>query len=128
MKRFAQRTDFLIAFGLCGLGIALALACAGSGKARDATTPLSPAAAKIEVVKEAKKACKKLGTAVGRGRDLDEKVSDAQALDAAKEEAAKLGADTIVIVTQTAEPEAGAGGTYQNIAKTVDAYACARAK
>ena len=120
MKRFVSNFCVAVVLSLVG--------CAGGSKARDATTPLSPAAAKIEVVKEAKKACKKLGTAIGRGRDLDDKVADAQALDAAKEEAAKLGADTMVIVTQTAEPEAGAGGTYQNIAKTVEAYACVGAK
>jgi hypothetical protein len=108
--------------------LALSSVACGTGKTRDATAPLSPAAQKIEVVKEAAKTCKKLGTATARGRDADENVADAQALDGAKEEAVKLGGDTIVIVTQTNEPEAGGGGTVQNIKKTIDVFSCGGAK
>jgi len=102
----------------------LTLVACGTSKTRDATAPLSPAAQKVEVVKEANKSCKKLGTATARGKDADEKIADSQALDAAKEEAVKLGGDTIVIVTQTNEPEAGSGGTVMNLTKTVDVFAC----
>lgn len=103
--------------------ISLLVAC-GTSKTRDVTAPLSPAAQKVQVVKEAKKTCKKLGTATARGKDMDEKVADDQALDAAKEEAVRLGGDTIVIATQTNEPQAGSGGTYQNVTKIVDVFAC----
>ena len=106
------------------LGIASILVACGTAKTRDATAPLSPAAQKVEVVKEAKATCKKLGSAKARGKDADEKVADQQALDAAKEEAVKLGGDTLVLVTQTNEPEAGSGGTVMNLTKTVDVFSC----
>ena len=54
------------------LGTALILVACGTAKTRDATAPLSPAAQKVEVVKEAKSTCKKLGTAKARGKDADE--------------------------------------------------------
>jgi hypothetical protein len=105
---------------------ALALAACGGGNARDANAPLSPAAQKVEVVGAAPPTCKKLGTATGVGRDLNEKVADQQATDAAREQTAKLGGDTAHVVTETNEPEAGSGGTYARITKTVDVYQCAK--
>ncbi len=86
---------------------------------------LSPAAAKIEVATEPKD-CKKLGTAHGIGREIDEKISEQQAIDGAKEAAVKLGGDTIVFVTQTSAAEAGAGGSVTKIGKTVDVYTCTK--
>jgi hypothetical protein len=100
------------------------LAACGGGKVRGADAPLSPAAARVEIVSNAKPPCKKIGSAHGVGEDLDDKVADTQASNAAKEEAAKLGGDTIVVVTQSAGAKAGPGGTVQSIDKTVDVYSC----
>lgn len=104
---------------------AIALVACGGGRVRDADAPLSPAAAKVEVLEAAKPTCKKVGTVNGIGEDLDDKVSDAQAVKAAKEEAAKLGGDAIVIVTTASDVKAGAGGTVQVITKTADVFNCA---
>jgi len=90
--------------------------------------PPAPAGARVQVAKDAKPPCKKIGSAIGRGHDLDEKVSEQQAVDGAREEAAKLGGDTIVFVTQTANASAGAGGTYTDIDKTADVFVCTAAK
>lgn len=108
-----------------GLGASLLLFACGGGKSRDANAPLSPAAARVEIVSAAKPTCKKLGSAQGVGKEIDDKIADQQATNAAKEEAAKLGGDTIVIVTQTSNAEAGSGGTEQVITKTVDVFTCA---
>ncbi len=91
---------------------------------RDANAPLSPAAQKIEILTAARATCKKLGSVHGIGEDLDEKVSDAQATSAAKEEAAKLGGDAIVFVTTTSDAKAGSGGTLVVINKTADVLTC----
>ncbi|MBI2394272.1 MAG: hypothetical protein HYV09_32170 [Deltaproteobacteria bacterium] len=104
---------------------AFALVACGGGRVRDADAPLSPAAAKVQVLGAAQPTCKKIGSVNGIGEDLDEKVSDAQALKAAKEEAAKLGGDSIVIVTTASDVKAGAGGTVQVITKTADVFDCA---
>ncbi len=103
--------------------VGFSAACAG-GTVRGADTPLSPAAAKVEVASQPKPGCKKLGTAQGIGEDLDEKVADGQATNAAKEEAVKLGGDTIVLATQTSDARAGSGGSVVVLTKTVDVYAC----
>lgn len=101
-------------------------ACGGGGpKARGPGDPISAAASRIEVVTEPKPTCKKLGSVHGVGEDLDEKTSDGQAMDATKEEASKLGGDTMVIAEQKAEPIAGSGGTSTKITKTADVYRCA---
>jgi hypothetical protein len=101
----------------------LVVAC-GSGRVRDANAPLSPAAQSIEVLTAAKPACKKLGGVHGIGEDLDEKVSDTQATNAAKEEAVKLGGDSIVFVTTTSDAKAGSGGTQIVINKSADVLKC----
>jgi hypothetical protein len=105
----------LVAFG--------AVAC-GSGRVRDANAPLSPEAEKVEVISAPKPDCKKLGTVNGIGEDLDDKVSDTQATNAAREEAAKMGGNAMVMVTTTADAKAGSGGTVQVIKKTADVFAC----
>lgn len=105
------------------LATVLLVAC-GGGRVRDANAPLSPAAQKIEVMTAAKPECKKLGTVHGIGEDLDDKVSETQAMNAAKEEAVKLGGDSIVIVTTTADTKAGPGGTVQVLNKTADVFTC----
>jgi hypothetical protein len=105
----------------------LALVACGGGRVRDANAPLSPAAQKIEIREAGKVSeCKKLGTVHGIGEDLDDKVSDTQATNAAKEEAAKLGGDAIVIATTTADTKAGSGGTVQVLNKTADVFTCAK--
>jgi len=78
----------------------------------------------VQVVDNAKPPCKKVGTAHGIGEDLDDKVADTQATNGAKEEAAKLGGDTIMVVSQSAGTKAGPGGTVQTLDKTVDVYVC----
>lgn len=103
----------------------LLAACAGNS-VRGADAPLSPAAAKVEVASQPKPGCKKVGTAQGVGEDLDDKTADTQATNAAKEEAAKLGGDTIVVATQTSDARAGSGGTLVVITKTADVYACGK--
>ena len=99
------------------------LGCSG-GKTRDANAPLSPAAQKIVVSKEASPTCKKLGTVKVTGKDLDEKVSDKQADDAIREQAASMGGDTAQIVTETNHSEASPGGTNIVIQKTADVLKC----
>jgi len=106
----------------------IALVACGGGRVRDANAPLSPAAQKVEVMQAARPECKKLGTVHGIGEDLDDKVSETQAMNAAKEEAVKLGGDAIVIVTTTADTKAGSGGTVQVLNKTADVFACGAAK
>lgn len=105
----------------------LVLVGCGGGRVRDANAPLSPAAQKIEVMTAPKPECKKLGTVHGIGEDLDDKVSETQAMNAAKEEAVKLGGDSIVIVTTTADTKAGSGGTVQVLNKTADVFSCSTA-
>lgn len=102
----------------------LVLVACGAGRVRDANAPLSPAAQSVEVLTAAKTNCKKLGSVHGIGEDLDEKVSDAQATNAAKEEAVKLGGDAIVFVTTTSDAKAGSGGTVVVINKTADVLTC----
>src|SRR5688572_19194341 len=97
-------------------------ACASN--ARGPNDPLSPAAQAIRVVGTADPACKKIGTAHGKGRDLVDKVAENQALDGAREQAVKLAGNTIVVSAQTSEPEAGQGGTYHVVTKTADVYKC----
>ena len=99
-------------------------ACAG-GAAREANAPLSAAAQKVEVVKNAPPKCKKLGSATGQGRDPVEATADAEATDQVRDQTAKLGGDTALVVTETTEQEAGSGGTYAHVTKTVDVYLCA---
>jgi hypothetical protein len=109
---------------LClGVGAWLSVGCAG-GQVRGADQPLSPAAAAVQVVGTPDAKCKKLGTVHGIGETLDEKSSSTQAENAAKEEAVKLGGDTLVFVTQTADAKAGSGGTMQVIDKTAEVYSC----
>lgn len=110
------------------ISFAILLGACGGGRVRDANAPLSPAAAKVEIVTEAKATCKKLGTVKGIGEEIDEKISDTQATNAVKEEAAKLGGDTAVLVTTTNNSKAGAGGTVLVIEKTADVFTCAAAK
>ncbi len=100
-----------------------ALGC-GGGRVRGADQPLSPAAAAVAVVSTPNAACKKLGTVHGIGETLDEKTATTQAENAAKEEAVKLGGDTIVFVSQTSDAKAGSGGTTQVIDKTAEVYVC----
>jgi hypothetical protein len=133
MRKSSTFNGFGLGFGAAmGLVSSLALSswagCAGGGAGHDPNAPLSPAAAKIQVAAEAAKECKKLGRATGRGRDPDEKIAEGRALDSAKEQAVKLGGDTVVPAGQTAEPEAGQGGTILLVAKTVDVYVCGAAK
>jgi len=104
--------------------LCLALVACGGGRVRDANAPLSPSASGIQVMESAKSECKKVGTVKGVGEDLDEKVSDTQAVNATKEEAAKLGGNAIVIVTTTADSKAGPGGTVQVVNKTADVFSC----
>ncbi len=104
----------------------VALVACGGGRVRDANAPLSPEAQKIELMSAAKPECKKLGSVHGIGEDLDDKVSDTQATNAAREEAAKLGGDAIVIVTTTADAKAGSGGTVQVLNKTADVFKCGK--
>lgn len=118
----ARLALFLAPFVVCSC---VAIGC-GAGRVRDANAPLSPAAQKVEILTAAKAECKKLGSAHGIGEDLDEKVSDTQATNAAKEEAAKLGGDSIVIVTTTSDAKAGSGGTTIVINKTADVLTCAK--
>ena len=108
---------------LLPLSTVLLVAC-GGGRVRDANAPLSPAAQKVEVIAAAKPECKKIGTVHGIGEDLDDKVSETQAMNAAKEEAVKLGGDSIIIVTTTADTKAGSGGTVQVLNKTADVFKC----
>jgi len=108
-----------------GISTAILLVACGGGRVRDANAPLSPAAAKVEILSAAKSTCKKLGTVRGIGEDLDDKVSDTQATNAVKEEAAKLGGDAAVLVTTTNNAKAGPGGTVQIIEKTADVFTCA---
>ena len=61
----------------------------------------------------------------GIGEDLDDKVSDTQATNAAREEAVKLGGDALVFVTTTSDSKAGSGGTTIIINKTADVFNCA---
>lgn len=102
----------------------IVLVACGSGRVRDANAPLSPAAQKVQILSAAKPTCKKLGSVHGIGEDLDEKVSDTQATNAAKEEAAKLGGDALVFVTTTSDAKAGSGGTQIVINKTADVFSC----
>lgn len=111
---------------LVSVWFAVALLGCGGGHTRDANAPLSPAASKVEIVAAAKPTCKKLGTVKGVGEDLDEKVSETQATNAIKEESAKLGGDTAVLVTTTNNAKAGSGGTVQVIEKTADVFTCAK--
>lgn len=104
--------------------LSLALAACSGGAARDPNTPLSPAAQKVEVVKIPPVKCKKVGSATGQGRDLIEATADKQATDAAREQTAKLGGDTALVVTETTEQEAGSGGTYAHVTKIIDVYKC----
>ena len=110
---------------LLPLSTVLLVAC-GGGRVRDANAPLSPEAQKIEVMTAAKPECKKLGTVHGIGEDLDDKVSETQAMNAAKEEAVKLGGDALIVVTTTADTKAGSGGTVQVLNKTADVFTCAK--
>lgn len=109
----------------CALFCVGLVAC-GGGRVRDANAPLSPAAQKVEVLTAAKPECKRLGTVHGIGEDLDDKVSETQAMNAAKEEAVKLGGDSIIVVTTTANSKAGSGGTVQVLDKTADVFTCAK--
>ncbi len=110
----------------CLLGVSLVLLSGcGGGRARDADAPLSAAAAKVDVTSSPKPSCKKLGTVKGVGEELDESVADAQATRAVKEEAARLGGDTAVLVTTTNGAKAGAGGTVMVLEKTADVFVCA---
>jgi hypothetical protein len=108
-----------LAFPLC----ALVAGCASAG-AHDPNAPLSAAAQKVEVVKIPPVKCKKLGSATGQGRDLIEATADKQATDAAREQTAKLGGDTALVVTETTEQEAGSGGTYAHVTKIIEVYKC----
>jgi hypothetical protein len=101
----------------------IVVAC-GGGRVRDANAPLSPAAQAVQILSAAKAECKKIGTVHGIGEDLDDKVSDTQATNAAKEEAVKLGGDSIVMVTTTSNTKAGSGGTTIIIDKTADVFKC----
>lgn len=112
----------LLALPLLACGL---FACAG-GASRAADGPLSPAAEKVTVVRQAPPTCKKLGSAAGRGRDLVDAVADRKALDNAREQTARLGGDTAHVVTETTEQEAGSGGTYAVVTKTIDVYLCAK--
>lgn len=103
---------------------ALLVVVACGGKTRDANAPLSPAAQKVVISKEASPTCKKIGTVKGSGKDLDGKVSDEQASNAVREQAATMGGDTAKIVTETNNSEAGSGGTYFVIDKTADVLKC----
>jgi hypothetical protein len=114
---------FVLPLALASL-VSLA-ACAG-GASRAADGPLSAAAEKVQVVRQAPPTCKKLGSAHGRGRDLVDAVADRKATDDAREQAAKLGGDTAHLVTETTEQEAGSGGTYAVVTKVVDVYLCAK--
>lgn len=109
---------------LPALVLAIASVCCGGGRVRDANAPLSPAAAAVEVMSAAKPDCKKLGSVNGIGEDLDDKVSDTQATNAAKEEAVKLGGNAIIFVTTTSDAKAGSGGTTVIIKKTADVLNC----
>lgn len=100
-------------------------ACAG-GASRAADGPLSAAAEKVQVVRQAPPTCKKVGSAQGRGRDRVDAVAERKATDDAREQTAKLGGDTAHLVTETTEQEAGSGGTYAVVTKTVDVYRCAK--
>lgn len=106
--------------------LCLALVACGGGRVRDANAPLSPSAQGVQVMDAAKPECKKLGTVHGVGEDLDEKVSDTQASNAAKEEAVKLGGNAVVFVTTTADSKAGSGGTVQIVNKTADVFTCGK--
>lgn len=111
-----------VALSLGALG---SICACGGGRVRDANAPLSPAAAKVEVVSAPKPNCKKLGSVKGVGEEINEGVSDTQATNAVKEEAAKLGGDTAVLVTTTNNAKAGAGGTVIVIEKSADVFTCA---
>lgn len=108
------------------LAASFVLVACGGGRVRDANAPLSPAAMKVEILSAAKAECKKLGSVHGIGEDLDDKVSDTQATNAAKEEAAKLGGDSIVFATTTSDTKAGPGGTIIVINKTAEVLTCAK--
>ena len=117
----------IAAASIVSSALALVAGCAGEARGRDANAPVSSEASKINVATVAPPPpCKKIGSAEGVGRDLDEKVADTQAADAGREEAVKLGGDTMVVTESSAEPEAGSGGTAMKVRKKVDVYICGK--
>jgi hypothetical protein len=112
----ATRAALLIGFALC----TPVAACAQGG----AHQPLSPEAARVQYTTEQDPArsCKRLGTARGHGTDVNEKVAERRALDAAREQAAKLGGNLIVLLEQ----QRGAAGASAEaeVVDVVDVYRC----
>jgi hypothetical protein len=96
--------------------------CGGAGAHEGA---LSPAAANVGVANDdGVSACKKVGTVRGKGRDFDETRAKDNARDAAKEQAVRVGGDTIVLRGHDNQPVAGSGGTTNETIDTYDVFVC----
>jgi hypothetical protein len=113
----ATRAALLIGFALCTVA-----ACARGG----AHQPLSPEAARVQYTTEQDPArsCKLLGTARGHGTDESEKVAERRALDAAREQAAKLGGNLIVLLEQQRGAAGASAGVEAEVVDVVDVYRC----
>jgi len=119
----APSTTTLRLLSMAGtLALAALNGCGGAG--RDANAPLSAEASKVIVKDAAPEGCKKLGSAIGKGRNADEGKAKAQALDGAKEQAVRLGGDTIVLAGHDSQPIDGAGGVVAAVTDTYEVWSC----
>lgn len=98
-----------------------AFGCKGGSGGRD---PMTVTASQVKVVTDVKNECKKIGSIEGHARDSNADLADQQATDAAREQAARLGGEMLIITDTKAEPEAGAGGTVTKVTKNADVYTC----
>ena len=98
------------------------LGCKGSGKGAD--DPVSMGGAKVKIMDAAGEGCQKIGQAHGVGRDSNEGLAEQQANDAAREQAAQMGANVLVWTDSNAEKEAGSGGPVTKITRTADVFSC----
>ncbi len=120
MRPFA-RFSVVAFFALALPATSAAFGCKGGSGGRD---PMTVTASQVKVVTEVKNDCKKIGSVDGRGRDSNPDLADQQGIDAAREQAARLGGEFLVITDTKAEPEAGSGGTVTKVTKSADVYTC----